>query len=151
MSIYKNIQTIRNLSEKELVKQIPVKASWHYKYVSSNYIVIKGLNFKINEGDLVIVFSQYGEIVDCRLLRDKITGKSKGIGFICYEDHKSTILSVDNFNGIDLCGYTIYVDHIFKEEIYSMSKKYDCDEISIEDLENNKTGCDGKGYRKDVE
>ena len=29
-----------------------------------------------------------------------MTGKTKGFAFLCYEDQKSTILAVDNFNGI---------------------------------------------------
>lgn len=43
---------------------------------------------------------RYGEIVNVNLVRDKKTGKSKGFCFICYEDQRSTILAVDNFNGI---------------------------------------------------
>lgn len=43
---------------------------------------------------------RYGEIVNINLVRDKKTGKSKGFCFICYEDQRSTILAVDNFNGI---------------------------------------------------
>jgi RNA-binding motif protein, X-linked 2 len=53
----------------------------------------------MNEGDIVIVFSEFGEIVDLRLARDKITGKSKGFAFLAYEDQLSTVLAVDNFNG----------------------------------------------------
>jgi RNA recognition motif-containing protein len=34
------------------------------------------------------------------LVRDKTTGKQKGFCFLCYEDQRSTILAVDNFNGI---------------------------------------------------
>lgn len=33
-------------------------------------------------------------------MRDKKTGKSKGFCFLCYEDQRSTVLAVDNFNGI---------------------------------------------------
>jgi len=32
------------------------------------------------------------------MVRDKKTGKTKGYAFICYEDQRSTILAVDNFN-----------------------------------------------------
>ena len=66
----------------------------------------------MNEGDIVIVFSQYGEVVDCRLARDQKTGKPKGFAFLAYEDQRSTILAVDNLNGIELCGRTILVDHV---------------------------------------
>ena len=68
----------------------------------------------MNEGDLIIVFSEFGEIVDLNLARDKVTGKSKGFAFIAYEDQRSTILAVDNFNGIDLCGRIIKVNHVKK-------------------------------------
>lgn len=48
-----------------------------------------------------MVFSvRYGEIVNINLVRDKKTGKSKGFCFLCYDDQRSTILAVDNFNGI---------------------------------------------------
>ena len=37
--------------------------------------------------------------MDINLVRDKTTGKSKGFAFLAYEDQRSTILAVDNFNG----------------------------------------------------
>lgn len=40
------------------------------------------------------------QIVSINLVRDKKTGKSKGFAFLCYEDQRSTILAVDNLNGI---------------------------------------------------
>lgn len=58
------------------------------------------------------MFSQYGEVVNINLVRDKKTGKSKGFCFLCYEDQRSTILAVDNFNGIKIKGRTIRVDHV---------------------------------------
>ena len=71
-----------------------------------------GLNYRMNEGDIVTVFSQYGEVVDCRLARDAKSGRSKGFGFLAYEDQRSTVLAVDNLNGVELCGRTILVDHV---------------------------------------
>lgn len=44
--------------------------------------------------------SRYGEVVNINLIRDKVTGKQKGFCFLCYEDQRSTVLAVDNFNGI---------------------------------------------------
>jgi RNA recognition motif-containing protein len=40
-----------------------------------------------------------GEVVDCLMGRDKFTGKPKGYAFIAFEDQRSTVLAVDNFNG----------------------------------------------------
>ena len=43
---------------------------------------------------------RYGEIVNINLVRDKKTGKPKGFCFLAYQDQRSTVLAVDNFNGI---------------------------------------------------
>lgn len=49
--------------------------------------------------------------MDLDLIRDKETGKSKGFAFVKYEDQRSTVLAVDNFNGIQLLGRRLRVDH----------------------------------------
>ena len=103
----------------------------------------------MNEGDIIIAFSQFGEIIDCRLTRDKATGKSMGFCFLAYEEQKSTVLAVDNFNGIDLCGRQISVDHV-KE--YKIPKDYgqndDEDERdSRDDLSDNSENIDKKLYK----
>lgn len=55
---------------------------------------------------------RYGEIVHINLVRDKDTGKSRGFCFICYEDQRSTVLAVDNFNGIKILNRILRVDHV---------------------------------------
>lgn len=115
------IKNIERITQRELESLTRYEASWHYEYKDSAYIYIGGLNYKMNEGDIIIVFSQYGEIVDCRLVRDQKTGKSKGFAFLAYEDQRSTMLAVDNLNGIELCGKTILVDHVRQ---YRIPKEY---------------------------
>lgn len=104
----------------------------------------------MNEGDIVIVFSQYGEIVDWRLVRDKITGKSKGFGFLAYEDQRSTILAVDNLNGADVLGRPLRVDHWKDYKIPSEYLTIEETELkegeNIEDRLYKPTGPDGKGW-----
>ena len=102
----------------------------------------------MNEGDIAIVFSEFGEIVDLNLARDKVTGKSKGFAFIAYEDQRSTILAVDNFNGIDLCGRIIRVDHVKK---YKPPKQYlelAGEDQFFESKEYKPSGPDGRGWGK---
>uniref|UniRef100_A0A8C2CDB6 RRM domain-containing protein n=1 Tax=Cyprinus carpio TaxID=7962 RepID=A0A8C2CDB6_CYPCA len=62
--------------------------SWHSVYKDS------GIPYELTEGDIIY----------------KKTGKSKGFCFLCYEDQRSTILAVDNFNGIKVKGPC--VDHV---------------------------------------
>ena len=48
------------------------------------------------------VILRWGEVEDINLVRDQDTGKSKGFGFLRYEDWLSTVLAVDNFNGMEV-------------------------------------------------
>ena len=100
-------------------------SSWHNMYKDSAWIFIGGLNYELNEGDVITVFSQYGEIVNVNLVRDKITGKSKGFAFVCYEDQRSTVLAVDNLNGITLVGRIIRVDHVESYKVPKMDGDMD--------------------------
>ena len=109
MNIVKEIERI-NQREAEL-GITGSKASWHERYRSSAWIYAGGLGVKLSEGDVICVFSQWGEIEDIHLARDEETGKSKGFAFIKYEDQRSTDLAVDNFNGVKLLGRTLRVDH----------------------------------------
>ena len=87
-------------------------ASWHARFKHSAYIYAGGLPFNMTEGDILTVFSQYGEIVDVNLVREEETGKSRGFAFVCYADQRSTVLAVDNLNGATVVGRTIRVDHV---------------------------------------
>lgn len=55
---------------------------------------------------------RYGEVMDVNLPRDKTTGKTRGFGFLMYEDQRSTILAVDNLNGAKVLDRTLRVDHV---------------------------------------
>lgn len=86
-------------------------ASWHTDYRDTAYVFIGGLPFELSEGDLLTIFSQYGEPTYLNLVRDKETGKSKGFAFLKYEDQRSTDLAVDNLGGSVVMGRTLKVDH----------------------------------------
>lgn len=56
------MHTIRNIERfnlNELKYNIKEEGSWHKDYDSA-YVFIGGLNKKINEGDIAIVFSEFG-------------------------------------------------------------------------------------------
>ncbi|XP_051647608.1 RNA-binding motif protein, X-linked 2 [Manacus candei] len=106
------VKLINELNAREAELGVQEAVSWHAEYKDSAWIFVGGLHYELTEGDVICVFSQYGEVVNINLVRDKKTGKSKGFCFLCYEDQRSTILAVDNFNGIKIKGRTIRVDHV---------------------------------------
>lgn len=89
----------------------PPEASWHTDYRDTAYVHIGGLPFTLTEGDILTIFSQYGEPTYLHLVRDKETGKSRGFGWLKYEDQRSCDLAVDNLGGATVLGRTIRVDH----------------------------------------
>ena len=110
-----NIRNIESITEQELNAGIfggLTKGSWHEEYSASAWVFLGGFPFELSEGDIICVMSQWGEIEDINLVRDKVTNKSKGFAFIKYEDNRSTILAVDNFNGMKLLGRTLRCDHV---------------------------------------
>uniref|UniRef100_T1GGZ9 RRM domain-containing protein n=1 Tax=Megaselia scalaris TaxID=36166 RepID=T1GGZ9_MEGSC len=118
-----NMKNVTKLSELELKGN--GKSSWHDMYKDSAWIFVGGLPYDLTEGDIISVFSQYGEIVNLNLIRDKTSGKSKGFCFICFEDQRSTVLTVDNLNGIKLLGRFIRVDHVSEYKVPKDHEKLD--------------------------
>ncbi|KAK3212051.1 hypothetical protein Dsin_016757 [Dipteronia sinensis] len=51
-------------------------------------IFIHGLGWDTKAENLVEVFKQYGDIEDCKAVCDKISGKSKGYGFILFKSRR---------------------------------------------------------------
>ena len=43
------------------------KNSWHMEYKDSAWIFLGGLPFEMTEGDVICMFSQYGEVVSVEL------------------------------------------------------------------------------------
>ncbi|PGH09982.1 RNA-binding domain-containing protein, X-linked 2 [Blastomyces parvus] len=106
------IRQIQELNKRELENIVPPEASWHADYRDTAYIYIGSLPYELSEGDILTIFSQYGEPVHLNLVRDKETGKSKGFAFLKYEDQRSTDLAVDNLGGATILGRMIRVDHV---------------------------------------
>ncbi|XP_030555455.1 RNA-binding motif protein, X-linked 2 [Drosophila novamexicana] len=129
-----NMRNVLKLSELELKN--PSAKSWHDMYRDSAWIFIAGFPYTLSEGDIICVFSQYGEIVNINLVRDSKTGKSKGFCFLCYEDQRSTVLAVDNLNGIKIIDRTLRVDHVAD---YKPPK--DNDKLDEETLRLYMEGC----------
>ncbi|KAL9610833.1 MAG: hypothetical protein Q9167_004473 [Letrouitia subvulpina] len=105
------IREIQRLNKLEIEKGVSIEGSWHRDFDDTAYIYIGGLPFDLSEGDIIAMFSQFGEPTWVKLVRDKDTGKSKGFAFLKYEDQRSTDLAVDNLGGAEIMGRILKVDH----------------------------------------
>lgn len=105
------IRAIQALNKREIENGVPPEASWHTDYRDTAFINFGGLPYELSEGDIITIFSQFGEPVFLKLARDKESGKSKGFGWLKYEDQRSTDLAVDNLGGAEINGRLVRVDH----------------------------------------
>jgi RNA-binding motif X-linked protein 2 len=139
-------EAVKKLVEQELANLTPAAGSWHTQYSRSAYVYIGNLDPRLTEGDIVTVFSQFGDIVDINLARDKETGKSMGFCFLAFENQKSTILAIDNMIGYELLGRPLRVDHVLD---YKPPKRYSETELDEEGFPKRipyePTGAEGKG------
>ena len=112
MNALTQIQRTQKINVEEVASGRDVSASWHDQFRHSAYVYAGGLPFALTEGDVLCVFSQFGEIVDVNVVREEETGKSRGFAFVCYADQRSTVLAVDNLNGSTVGGRIIRVEHV---------------------------------------
>ncbi|PWN27461.1 RNA-binding domain-containing protein [Jaminaea rosea] len=142
-----NVRSTQKVNDDELARiakhgEAATRGSWHDEFRDSAVIYVGGLDPRLTEGDVLTIFSQYGEILDvhlpkftgkpptpeinqasnddpsgekaARLAREakEKRGKRRGFGFLLYEDQRSTVLAVDNLNGSMVVGKTLRVDHV---------------------------------------
>ncbi|XP_054452202.1 cold inducible RNA binding protein a isoform X2 [Anoplopoma fimbria] len=77
-------------------------------------LFIGGLSFETNEESLAAAFGKYGTIEKVDVIRDKETGKSRGFGFVKYDNSEDAKDALEGMNGKTLDGRSIRVDEAGK-------------------------------------
>lgn len=108
-----SIHKINAINQKELELDVSDDASWHADYKDTAYIYIGNLHHDLKEEDVLKIFSQYGNPSHINLVKDKETGKARGFCYLKYEDQRSCVLAVDNFNGTKIYERPLRVDHTY--------------------------------------
>ncbi len=73
-------------------------------------LFVGNLPFSATEDQLRDMFGQYGEIVDVKLISDRMTGRSKGFAFVEFADEASAQAAIEGTNGKDMGGRAIVVN-----------------------------------------
>lgn len=72
-------------------------------------IFVAKLNYDTIEDDLRAAFEQFGEVSSCSIAHDKMTGRSKGFGFVEMDNDEEAEKAIDALNETELDGRTIVV------------------------------------------
>ena len=70
-------------------------------------IYVGNFPWSTTEDDLQTLFSEYGEVTSASIIRDRLSGRSKGFGFVEMENAEEAIQAL---NGKDYNGRTLRVD-----------------------------------------
>ena len=62
-------------------------------------IYVGNLDFRVNENDLTEVFEEYGKVDSAKIITDRISGRSKGFGFVTMEDRDEAKKAIDKLDG----------------------------------------------------
>ncbi|MBS0010986.1 MAG: RNA-binding protein [Bacteroidales bacterium] len=73
-------------------------------------IYVGNLAYGVRENDLKELFEEYGEASSVRIIKDKMTGKSKGFGFVEMENESEAREAISNLNETDVQGRKLVVN-----------------------------------------
>ncbi len=73
-------------------------------------LYIGNLSFETTENDLQDLFEQHGQVTEVALINDRMTGRSRGFGFVTMGDAPSGTAAMDALNGKEMQGRTITVN-----------------------------------------
>ena len=73
-------------------------------------IFISNISFKVREQSLQELFSQFGEVSNVRIIKDKETRRSKGYGFVEMPNDEEALKAIEELNGATVDGRTIVVN-----------------------------------------
>ncbi|XP_062259630.1 cold inducible RNA binding protein a isoform X4 [Platichthys flesus] len=77
-------------------------------------LFVGGLSFETNEESLSAAFGKYGNMEKVDVIRDKETGRSRGFGFVKYNNAEDAKDALEAMNGKTLDGRAIRVDEAGK-------------------------------------
>ena len=73
-------------------------------------LYVGGLSYDTTETGLKDAFSQAGEVVSASVITDKMSGRSRGFGFVTYEAEGDAETALHAMDGVSLDGRTLRVD-----------------------------------------
>ena len=96
-------------------------------------IYVKNIDLAYTEEEFEKLFAPYGKITSIYLEKDQ-DGKSKGFGFVNFEEHDAAVKAVEELNDKEINGQKIYVGRAQKkrERMEELKKQYEA--IRLEKL-----------------
>ena len=76
----------------------------------STKLYVGGISYRSTEDSLAEAFSQAGSVVSTKIITDRMTGRSRGFGFVEMSTADEATRAIDMWNGKELDGRTLTVN-----------------------------------------
>ncbi len=78
--------------------------------MNSNKLYVGGLPYQVTEDKLREIFSAHGTVESATVISDRMTGRSRGFGFVEMSSQEEAQAAIDTLNGTDLEGRKLTVN-----------------------------------------
>ena len=75
-----------------------------------NKLFVGNLSWEVTGDDLRTLFAEAGTVTDAAVIMDKMTGRSRGFGFVTMGSDEEAKAAIEKFNQYDLKGRKINVN-----------------------------------------
>ena len=73
-------------------------------------LYVGNLPWEVSSSDLESAFSQYGTVHSAEVIADRVTGRSRGFGFVQMESDEASDAAIEGLNGREMSGRAIVVN-----------------------------------------
>jgi RNA recognition motif-containing protein len=73
-------------------------------------LYIGNIPYSISESELTALFANFGEVTSLNIVKDKVTNRSKGFGFVDMPDDSAANAAIAELNGKEVNGRKIIVN-----------------------------------------
>eukprot|EP00586_Coscinodiscus_wailesii_P014494 CAMPEP_0172519798 /NCGR_PEP_ID=MMETSP1066-20121228/291625_1 /TAXON_ID=671091 /ORGANISM="Coscinodiscus wailesii, Strain CCMP2513" /LENGTH=770 /DNA_ID=CAMNT_0013302447 /DNA_START=962 /DNA_END=3274 /DNA_ORIENTATION=- len=103
-----------------MIKSRPCRIMWSQRDPSLRRsgvgnIFVKNLHESIDNKQLYDTFSLFGNILSCKVVTDRESGKSMGYGYVHYETAEAANAAIDKLDGMLIDGQEVQVGHFMRK------------------------------------
>ncbi|CAA2959027.1 glycine-rich RNA-binding RZ1A-like [Olea europaea subsp. europaea] len=110
---------------------------------------IGGLSWSTSDRGLKEAFEKFGHLLEAKVVIDKVSGRSRGFGFVTFDEKKAMEEAIEAMNGMDLDGRSITVDkaqpHQGSGRDYDNDRPHDRDRVRGRDHDRPREYGGGRG------
>ena len=79
-------------------------------------LFVGSLPWAVDDAQLEEMFSEFGQVTSAKVIIDRETNRSKGFGFVEFEDDAAAKAAIDKLNNSEMNGRTIVVNEARPQE-----------------------------------